>query len=165
MLQDRCRGASPETLEMDERALSLLRLTLERLGDSPSARSATARPRTQRRQRELVHRVRAILALRFADPLRLSDIARAAGASPWHLARLFAIHTGTSMHRHRTRLRIHAALRRLADGERDLTTLALDLGFASHAHFSDVFRRECGVPPSRFRERIDRRPHGSCARS
>jgi AraC-like DNA-binding protein len=42
-------------------------------------------------------------------------------------------------------------LEHLADGKPDLTMLALDLGFSSHAHFSHAFRREFGSAPSRLR--------------
>jgi AraC-like DNA-binding protein len=31
------------------------------------------------------------------------------------------------------------------DGEKDLTSLALDLGFSSHSHLTDAFRREFGT--------------------
>ena len=45
-----------------------------------------------------------------------------------------------------------AALERLAVGADDLTTLALELGFSSHSHFTDAFRREFGRPPSAARK-------------
>jgi AraC-like DNA-binding protein len=32
-----------------------------------------------------------------------------------------------------------------------LTELALDLGYSSHSHFTDAFRREFGVSPAAFR--------------
>ena len=51
------------------------------------------------------------------------------------------------------RLRARLAAERLARGAPDLTELALDLGFADHAHFTNAFRREWGVPPSRLRAR------------
>jgi len=37
-------------------------------------------------------------------------------------------------------LRLRAVLEQLTEQETDLTTLALDLGFGSHSHFSDAFR-------------------------
>lgn len=33
----------------------------------------------------------------------------------------------------------------------DLTDIALSFGFSSHSHFTDSFRREFGIPPSRLR--------------
>jgi AraC-like DNA-binding protein len=44
------------------------------------------------------------------------------------------------------------ALERLDAGERDLTRLALDLGYSSHSHFTDAFRRSFGVTPSTARK-------------
>jgi len=39
-----------------------------------------------------------------------------------------------------------------AGGEEDLTSLALDLGFSSHSHLTDAFRKEFGNPPSAMRK-------------
>jgi len=64
---------------------------------------------------------------------------------------LFRQRTGVSIHRYLTRLRLRASLERLADGASDLTTLALDLGFSSHSHFSGAFRAEFGQTPSEVR--------------
>ena len=52
-----------------------------------------------------------------------------------------------------------AALERIADPALPLTELALDLGFASHSHFTDTFRRTFGRPPSAVRAAV--RAHGS----
>jgi AraC-like DNA-binding protein len=82
-------------------------------------------------------------------------VARAVHASPFHLARVFRERAGVPIHRYLTRLRLRAAIERLADGADDLTALALDLGFSSHGHFTDTFRREFGRTPSDVR-----REHG-----
>jgi AraC-like DNA-binding protein len=52
---------------------------------------------------------------------------------------------------YRNHLRVRAALERLADGERSLTSLAADLGFADHAHMARTVRRETGAAPSVLR--------------
>jgi AraC-like DNA-binding protein len=77
---------------------------------------------------------------------------RAVHVSPFHLARIFQQQTGVPVHRYLTQLRLRASLERLADGEEDLTTIALELGFSSHSHFTDAFRREFGQPPSEIRK-------------
>ena len=41
-----------------------------------------------------------------------------------------------------------------AEGTEDLTSLALDLGFSSHSHFSTAFRRQFGRPPSAMRRAL-----------
>lgn len=91
------------------------------------------------------------LASRISESVSLDDVARAVFTSPFHLARIFQKHTGVPVHRYLTQLRLRASLERLADGADDLTALALELGFSSHSHFTDTFRKEFGVTPSEAR--------------
>jgi AraC-like DNA-binding protein len=49
-------------------------------------------------------------------------------------------------------VRLRTSLERIAEPGADLTSIALDLGFSSHSHFTDVFRREFGSTPSEVRE-------------
>ncbi|MEM6456767.1 MAG: helix-turn-helix transcriptional regulator [Acidobacteriota bacterium] len=98
------------------------------------------------------------LACRMGESITLDDVARHVHTSPFHLSRVFRQHTGVPVHRYLTRLRLRAALERLADGVRDLTALALELGYASHSHFTDTFRREFGRTPSDMRRALSRRP-------
>ena len=87
------------------------------------------------------------------SPPALGDVAEALGCSPYHLSRIFHRESGLPMRRYLDRCRLRTALERLAEGEKDLTGLALDLGYADHSHFSNAFRREFGMSPSLFRRR------------
>lgn len=114
----------------------------------------TEDPPARRRHRELAEAARLALYARLADPPALGELARALGCSPFHLSRVFHRVTGLPLRRHLARLRARAAAERIAAGARDLTRLALELGFVDHAHFTRAFRAEWGLPPSRFRERL-----------
>ncbi len=108
----------------------------------------------QQRFHRAVERAREHIA---ADPSRgdtLTDIARAASCSAFHLARRFRQQTGQSLHGFRTQLRMTAALDRLRQGEQDLSALAADLGYASHSHFTGVFRRNFGRTPGQLRTNL-----------
>jgi AraC family transcriptional regulator len=151
-LRTRESAGLADLLETEARALTILARTAAALrGPAPTA---PARGRTLRRHRDAVFAVRAILAGDFTRRIGLASLADAVGLSPFHLSRTFARLTGTSIHRHRVRLRLRAATARLAEGQTDLTELALDLGFASHSHFTDAFGREYGLAPSAFRQRL-----------
>ena len=106
------------------------------------------------RPHRAVERARDFIASEPARRHTLADIAQAVHCSPFHLARTFRANTGTSLHGFRTQLRLAEAVERLRDGERDLNALAADLGFSSHSHFSAVFRRRFGVPPSQLRTNL-----------
>jgi AraC family transcriptional regulator len=130
----------------DEVAWDVVGCVLEDAGKGPRQRDR----RAHARQAEAVRAVQLALARDPRAPL--AALARQAGVSPFHLSRLFRRHTGTSLRDYRNRTRVGEAARRLAEGERDLTRLALQLGFWDHAHFTRVFRSVSGVSPSRFRE-------------
>jgi AraC-like DNA-binding protein len=107
-------------------------------------------PALPRSHVELADAVRRHLAVRYADRSTLASIARAHGVSVFHLARVFRRATGQSIHAYRTELRLRTALERLAAGD-EVSTVAFDLGFSSHSHFSSAFRRAFGTRPSQLR--------------
>jgi len=109
------------------------------------------RQATRRDHRDLAFAAQTVLNERFHAPLTLRAIATTVGSSTYHLSRIFHRETGLPVHRYLNRLRLRATLERLADGEPDLTDLALSVGFSDHSHFTNAFRGEFGIPPSRFR--------------
>jgi AraC-like DNA-binding protein len=143
----------PEPLWADVTALQLVADVLE----AAFARHGLPRPR-RRHGTDAVHveqaeAAKTYLAGRLGERVTLDGVARAVHASPFHLARVFRQRTGVPVHRYLTRLRLRAALERLAGGAKDLTALALELGFSSHSHFADAFRTEFGRTPSAVRRR------------
>jgi AraC-like DNA-binding protein len=154
--QNRLRQAALEgrldPLGLEETALHLLRALLaSEHGGHACASPRRVRASTARLHAEQVQRASLLLATRFGEELSLSAIARAAHSSPFHLARVFRAHSGLSLHQYRHRLRLREALLRLAEGETDLSALALELGFSSHSHLSDAFRSAFGISPSQAR--------------
>ena len=97
---------------------------------------------------------KAYLAANMSESVTLDDVAAAVNASPFNFARMFQQQTGLPLHRYLTLLRLRASLERIAVQNADLAAIALDLGFSSHSHFTDVFRREFGETPSFFRKRL-----------
>lgn len=88
-----------------------------------------------------------------ADGRALADWAKAAGASERTLARLFVKETGMTFGAWRERLRLTAAVARLADGQ-PVTAVAYDLGYQSPSAFIAMFRRSLGDTPGRYVKRI-----------
>jgi AraC-like DNA-binding protein len=119
-------------------------------------RAAPTRAGTDAAHRSTVEQTRELLAVRFRDRLTIGEIAEECCVSPFHLCRIFRRHAGVPVHRYLNRLRLRAAAQRLLEGEAHLAELALEVGFASHSHFSDAFRREFGAPPSTVRRDLAR---------
>jgi AraC-like DNA-binding protein len=144
----------PDPLWIEVTALQIiadaLETAFERQGEaSPSCKRR--REGTEDDHADHVEAAKAYLASRMSERVTLGAVAQAVGASPFHLARLFRRRTGAPVHRYLMCLRLRASLERLADGANDLTALALELGFSSHSHFTDSFRREFGRTPSDVR--------------
>jgi AraC-like DNA-binding protein len=101
----------------------------------------------------LVKRVKEFVANAAHARARLTEISRAVGASPSYLAAIFKKAERTTIHRYLLNLRLSRAASLLA-GSDDMTVLALNLGFASHSHFSSAFRRWAGCTPTSYRARL-----------
>src|SRR5579875_185690 len=162
----RNHGRAEASAVLPERAL---RHRLVRGEAGPVAADAVAatppmpgRPRAAslRLRRDWVEATKLRLAARPEADLTLAALAREVGCSPFHLARLFRADQGLPIHQYQLRLRLALALERLLDGSSNLLSLALDLGFASHSHFSAAFRRTFGLTPSAYRRIATRRRLG-----
>jgi len=146
-LQAMLRRGDLDPLDVEETALDLVAAAL---GDATAGPSGLA----SARQRRDVRAVQELLAHRVTESLTLADIGREVGASPYHLARGFRLETGWSIHEYRLQLRVRTAVDRLAAGPVDLARLAMELGFSSHSHLTDTFRRIFGAPPSAIRHQL-----------
>lgn len=141
-------GAS--ALEVEETALALLRQAL-RAGQKAGAARQASRPGTEARSRRWAEEVELHLAASPGRRWTLAALGRQVGCSPYHLARRFRAVSGKSIHRSLMAIRVALAAERVLAGEDDLSGLAQELGFASHAHLTTAFRSAHGLPPSALR--------------
>ncbi|WAC94222.1 AraC family transcriptional regulator [Mycobacterium sp. Aquia_213] len=91
-----------------------------------------------------------------ADPWRrwtLTTIAEEVSVTPVYLTDAFRRVEGVPLYRYHLQLRLALALTVLAQSD-DLMTLAIELGFHSHSHFSAAFKKAFGQTPSEFKRSI-----------
>ena len=142
------RSRCSDELEAEELASRLVQSAL-----APQvARRRAARERTKAEHRELAEAAKSEIAADLSVRGSLGELAQNLHTSPFHLARVFRAETGFTLAGYRQALRLRAALERLPGTDRDLSALALELGFSSHSHFTASFTREFGVPPSAVRD-------------
>lgn len=89
--------------------------------------------------------------LTLGDPLLFECIARQAGLSRPHFFKLFREQLGLTPNLYLNTLRMEQALTRLTRSRDPITSIGLDLGFASQASFSRFFMSNVGIPPSNYR--------------
>jgi len=145
------KSPAPDPLVVEETVIGLLSALLRNALGEPRGGAAAFAEASPSRAAEIADDVRVLLNRRYDEPLSLNEIGRALGVSVSAVCHAFRDATGGTIHRYRNRLRLRRSLDRLTEGADDLTDLALDLGFSSHSHFSELFRRTFGLTPSRFR--------------
>jgi AraC-like DNA-binding protein len=152
-LRRRLRTGAATALDTEEEGLGLLEATLAGACRVRGVSARRERATTARARRDTVEAAKLILASQPGQNASLSSLARAVSCSPFHLARLFRAEAGMPVHQFVLRIRMALALERIAEQGTPLSSLALDLGFSSHSHFTALFRQTFGVSPSDFRRR------------
>ncbi len=95
-------------------------------------------------------RARELLEDRYAETLRLDDIASHARISKYHLERKFRAHFGVPLHQYLKLVRVRRAMERLRYGE-PLSAVATEVGFSDQAHMTRTFRQVMGITPGAYR--------------
>ena len=139
-VHDRLRYDQNETRESDE----LVRLV--RLLRDSATRAPRSRPPVDRRN---IHAVRDMLTERPIRNVRLSDLANAAGLSPFHFTRVFKSEIGLPPYAYFEQVRIAHAHDLIHQGH-DLTSVAYQLGYADQSHLTRHFHRGSFTTPGHF---------------
>jgi len=147
LLWTRLEKGEADGFEAEALGLDLLNWSLEsvRPGKMPARRSALAR-----RTRAL-ERVKEAVASSPSDKWNVARLANVANLSPFHLCHVFREMTGTSIYDYVLHERLARTLDAVLDCDDDLTSIALDAGFASHSHFTARFRNFFGCTPAALR--------------
>lgn len=98
-----------------------------------------------------LNRVLEYIHANLGRELHLEELARTAGLSPFHFAKLFRQSTGSSPYQYVLQQRLEQARELLRNPEISLSEISLRTGFADQSHFTNVFRRFAGITPARFR--------------
>ncbi|MFI0900243.1 AraC family transcriptional regulator [Streptomyces sp. NPDC020983] len=111
-------------------------------------------------------RLRPAIGLMHAEPGRpwgLEELARAAAMSRTSFAERFRTVAGVPPLAYLGRWRMLLAQQALRDGDVRVGALAAELGYTSESAFSTAFKREVGVSPLRYRQRVRTQGLGAVA--
>ncbi|HEV8245591.1 MAG TPA: helix-turn-helix transcriptional regulator [Polyangiaceae bacterium] len=106
------------------------------------------------RRRAKLEQTIATMRARLAEPLSSADLRRVSGLASSQLHALFRELTGYAPMDYLRRLRIQTARALLADPKLSIKEVAARTGFDDPYHFSRVFSRVDGVPPSAYRDAL-----------
>ena len=108
---------------------------------------------TIRKHRLQVETVKQYLGNHFSESVALTAIAKACDSSPFHISRVFKKLTRFSILQYLISLRLRIAFLAIVDGHLSLSQIALNCGFSSQSHMSNLFRREFGLTPGFLRKK------------
>ena len=100
---------------------------------------------------EKIRRARTILAMEYANPPALPDLARQLGISETRLKSGFKSMNGTTVLQYCLNKRIEAARFLLRENRHSISEIANIVGYEDHSAFSRAFRRHCGHTPREWR--------------
>lgn len=123
-----------------------LREIAKQRGESQAGWSHAVRDAQVRRTLTLMHED-------CAHAWTLEELAQRAGLSRTALAERFRDAMGDTPLSHLRTLRMQRAMKLLAESERNLETVATEVGYQDAFSFSKVFKRTVGVSPKAFRQR------------
>jgi transcriptional regulator GlxA family with amidase domain len=88
---------------------------------------------------------------RYAEPLGVGDLAKAAGLSQAHFSREFRAAFGESPHAYLLTRRLERAATLLRTTDRSVAEICLDVGLRSVGSFTSTFTRTFGASPTAYR--------------
>ncbi len=91
---------------------------------------------------------------RYAEPLGVEDLARAAGLSRAHFSREFRRAFGETPHAYLLTRRLERAAALLRMSDRSVTDICFSVGLQSLGSFTTSFTRTYGEPPTAYRARF-----------
>jgi AraC family transcriptional regulator of adaptative response / DNA-3-methyladenine glycosylase II len=94
----------------------------------------------------------------FLNTASLAELAARIGVTDRHLRRIFDAEYGVSMIEFAQTQRLLLAKRLLTDTRLPIITVALTAGFGSVRRFNDLFLKQYGLNPRRFRKEVDSLP-------
>ena len=98
-------------------------------------------------------RARDLADRRYAEPLDVPDLARAARLSPAHFSREFARAFGETPHRYLLTRRLERAAALLRTTDRSVADICMTVGLRSVGSFTTSFGRTYGLSPTAYRAR------------
>ena len=151
------RGASDFMLKLsidEEKLRKQLESAVELLNAKTKAHSDRDKERGIPSKYDLAKKeVREVLQFihsHFAEKITLDDVAGVANMNKSHLCRLFRKETGRQIFAYINYLRMQKAASLIEAGETYIREISSSVGFDDQFHFTKLFRKQFGMPPSEY---------------
>ena len=87
----------------------------------------------------------------YANLNSLDEVAKALFVSKYHLCHLFSKYVELSFNNYLTKIKLKNASQRLLQTDDSISKIAIDTGFSTSTYFCQVFKKEFGVTPLKYK--------------
>lgn len=116
--------------------------------------SATGGRDTVKRQKDYTEQIRRYLEYRYAEDVKISELAEHCGLNRSYMTKCFTEDTGISPKEYLTQYRMSKAKELLIKKEMPVSNVAYTVGYSDPLAFSKIFKNREGISPLEFREKI-----------
>ena len=142
-------GGAADRLYMESLVMKLAVLLRQRHSTTSPVRPI---PQSSSLTRNQARRVLDYIEANLSRQLTLSELAKIAGLSLHHFARMFKQTLGVAPYRYVLQRRVERAKLMLRTARASLVDISLSAGFYSQSHFTSTFGRMVGATPTEFQE-------------
>ncbi len=103
-------------------------------------------------ERQAIRQACRYIEERFAEGIRLAELAQHVSLSPYYLLRVFRAQVGMPPYAYLESVRIRRA-QQLIEAGRPLAEVAVEVGFSSQSHLTRRFKQIIGVTPGQYAQR------------
>lgn len=90
----------------------------------------------------------------YSKDISLDDVSRIVDISPYYFSKLFKEETGENFIEYLTNVRLENAKKLLKNSDVSIKNICADTGYSDPNYFSRIFKKQMGITPSEYRERI-----------
>jgi len=90
----------------------------------------------------------------YSKDISLDDVSRIVDISPYYFSKLFKEVTGENFIEYLTNIRIEKAKKLLQNRDVSIKNICVDTGYSDPNYFSRIFKKQVGVTPTEYRERL-----------
>ncbi len=110
-------------------------------------------------ENEYIKKARAYVAEHYEEEtLSREDVAPVVGLTPSYFGKLFKQNTGTSFADYLTDVRIEKSKYLLTSTQKNISEIALQIGFSSQSYFAYQFKKRNGISPTEYRQETRKSP-------
>lgn len=100
----------------------------------------------------LFSKIEKYICANYATVTSDSQIAKALNYHPYHINRVLKEHCGITLHKYVVKYRIKVACQLLCNTNLKINEIAKRVGYENQNQFSNIFSKEIGISPTKYRE-------------